>query len=284
LAKWKKKKLNNSFHKIRKSYVITFFLLSSLMSIDKKHIDPVFVYICLSNSSLGDFSSQLNLDSESNDILCSAQCPFRGYEKTPLESLPKALQSLNDSIPDLDRLVWMTLQNSSDDNKDGLSKDESAAIRIYTTEHSEHEYSLYLLLNQDLRSEDRHKLKKWFSYLKLFMAALHKIPSRKLTVWRGIRVDFSMDYHKGKRSIWWAVTTTTSDASILENDSFLGKYGARTLFSIECEHGKDIGEYSYFKYEKEILLMPGFSFEVTAVMEPAPDLHVIHLREIDPLF
>jgi len=116
------------------------------------------------------------------------------------------------------------------------------------------------------------------------MTALHKIPSRKCIVWRGVKLDISENYHKGNKGVWRGVSSATPDASILENDSFLGKHGARTLFTIECEHGKDIGEYSYFKYEKEILLMPGFSFEVTAVMEPAPDLHVIHLREIDPLF
>jgi hypothetical protein len=174
----------------------------------------------------------------------------------------------------------MALEHSKYPNKDGLSKDESAAIYIYTTEHSEHEYSLYLMLNQDLRSEDRQRVKKWFPYLKLFMTALHKIPSQKCTVWRGVKLDLSGQFRKGKKGIWWAVTTTTSDASILEHDSFLGKHGTRTLFTIECEHGKDIGAYSSFPQEKEIFLMPGFCYEVTSVLEPAPDLHVIHLKEI----
>jgi hypothetical protein len=254
------------------------------MAIDKKkHLYTILEYIFSPNSRLGDFSSQLNLDSgQSNDILCSPESPVRGYEKTPLQSLQEALQPITGLIPNLDQLVRVALEHSKYPNKDGLSKDESAAIYIYTTEHSEHEYSLYRMLNQDLRSEDRHRVKKWFPYLKLFMTALHKIPSQKCTVWRGVQHDVSKEYHKGKRGVWQGVTSITLVTSILE--SFLDTHGARTLFSIECEHGKDIGAYSYYREEKEILLMPGFSYKVTAVLEPAPELHIIHLKEIDPLF
>ncbi|CAF3896517.1 unnamed protein product, partial [Rotaria sp. Silwood1] len=59
--------------------------------------------------------------------------------------------------------------------------------------------SLYELLNQALRTENRGELKTWFSYLKLFLTALHKLPSQSGTVWRGIRdVDLSSKYKTGK--------------------------------------------------------------------------------------
>ncbi|CAF3414477.1 unnamed protein product, partial [Rotaria sp. Silwood2] len=38
--------------------------------------------------------------------------------------------------------------------------------------------SLYLLLNRSLRAAIRDDLKPWFLYLKLFLTALHKLPSQ----------------------------------------------------------------------------------------------------------
>jgi hypothetical protein len=182
-------------------------------------------------------------------------------------------------IPDLERIVWEALRRSDGHNKDGLSTDEAAAICIYTIEFGEH--SLNRLLNQDLRYEDPHRLERWFPYLRLFMNALNKLPSHRCTVWRGVQADMSDKYSKGDRNLWRSVTSTTPDASLLEN-MYLGKTGIRTLFGIDCKNGKDINDYSFFPTEKEILLMPGFCFEVTGVTEPASNLHVIYLKEVDP--
>ena len=49
--------------------------------------------------------------------------------------------------------------------------------------------SLYRILNQALRDENRDTLKIWFSYLKLFQTALDKLPKVKEGVWRGIRLN-----------------------------------------------------------------------------------------------
>jgi hypothetical protein len=43
--------------------------------------------------------------------------------------------------------------------------------------------------------------------------------------------------------------------------------------------------HSYFKdTEKEVILMPGSYFEVVGQLHPAKDLHIIHLKEIQPPF
>jgi hypothetical protein len=97
-------------------------------------------------------------------------------------------------------------------------------------------------------------------------------------------MDLSKQYSKGTECVWWAVTTTTLDMSILEHDAFLGTHGTRTLFSIECENGKNIRGYSAFDQEEEILLMPGFYFKVANVLKQSSDLHIIHLKEINPPF
>jgi hypothetical protein len=81
------------------------------------------------------------------------------------------------------------------DPADGLTQDESAAIRLYTkewdTNSDEPRGSRYVHLN-------RTKLRPWFRYLKLFLTALAKLScARRQTVRRGIRNDHSADYPPG---------------------------------------------------------------------------------------
>jgi hypothetical protein len=144
--------------------------------------------------------------------------------------------------------------------------------------------SLYLLLNQSLRAENRDELIPWFCFLKLFLTALHKLSSQTKTVWRGVRnVDSSSKYKTGTKFAWWGISSCTIDVQVLESNQFLGKTGQRTLFSIECINGKSVVSHSYFKNtEKEIILMPGSYFEVIGQLNPAPKLRIIQLQEISP--
>ena len=59
------------------------------------------------------------------------------------------------------------------------------------------ETCLYREFDETLRSEDRNKLKRWFSYLKLFLTALHKLPSSDGPVWRNVKGDISENYQLG---------------------------------------------------------------------------------------
>ena len=144
--------------------------------------------------------------------------------------------------------------------------------------------SLYHLLNQSLRAENRGELIPWFSYLKLLLTAFYKLPSQGGIVWRGVRdVDLSSKYKKGTKFAWWGVSSCTTDIEVLESEQFLGKHGLRTLFSIDCINGKSIVKHSYFKNtEKEIILMPGSYFEVVGQLNSGSQLHIIQLKEITP--
>lgn len=72
--------------------------------------------------------------------------------------------------------------------------------------------------------------------------------------------------------------------SVLEYPYYLGKTGARTMFSIQTNSGKTIRAHSYFEKEDEILLPPGIYLEVIDILNPAADLHIIQLREITPQY
>jgi hypothetical protein len=104
--------------------------------------------------------------------------------------------------------------------------------------------------------------------------------SEHTLVWRGVREDLSAMYPTGKEFAWWALSSCTASLSVLESPNYLGKSGARTIFSIETNSGKDIRAHSYFESEDEILLPPGIYFKVIDSLNPAKDLHIIQLREI----
>jgi len=143
--------------------------------------------------------------------------------------------------------------------------------------------SLYHLLNQSLRAENRQELKPWFSYLKLFLTALYKIPSQSKTVWRGVKnINLSSKYKTGTKFVWWGVSSRTTHIEVLESEQFLGKH-ERTIFSIESFNGKSISNHSYFKNkEEEIILMPGSYFEVLGQLNPTSQLHIIQLKQTQP--
>ncbi|CAF3797369.1 unnamed protein product [Rotaria sp. Silwood1] len=212
--------------------------------------------------------------------------PISGYAHEPLLPLEEACEPLLNIVPSLPAHIWIAKQNSKNPS-DGLTQDESAAIRLYTMEWDsntkEPNISLYAHLNQTLKGVDRKKLRPWFRYLKLFLTALAKIPAApRQTVWRGLHLDLSKDYPPGEKITWWAFSSCTTSLSVLESDLYLGNVGTRTLFSIETINGRTIRSHSHFTTEDEILLLPGTFLEVKSQLNPAPDLHIIHLQQKIP--
>ncbi|CAF4528173.1 unnamed protein product, partial [Didymodactylos carnosus] len=205
--------------------------------------------------------------------------PIEGYEKMPLLALEEAVKPVLHLVDGLSSRVWLAKENC-EVPADNLTQDESAAIHLYTLEWSPDKRSFYNVFNQTLREEHRHKLIPWFSYLKLFLTALHKLPSEKCVVWRGVKGDLSEQYKKGTKHIWWGVSSCSEALGV--TDSFLGAHGTRTLFSIECYDGKVINKHSYYQSESEILLMPATYFEVVDQSNPANGLYIVHLRQKSP--
>ncbi|CAF1203588.1 unnamed protein product [Rotaria sordida] len=227
----------------------------------------------------GNKSRFTDLENEPVDHLLP---PIRGYQGQTLISLVEAIQPVSSFFVEIKDNVMIALQNSQNP-ADGLTQDESASIHLYTMQFDRGP-SLFELLNQSLRDENRQNLKLWFPYLKLFCTALYKLPSQSIRVWCGIRdVDLTAKYQKGTRFAWWGVNSCKTDMQALESDQFLGKQGQRTFFSIECINAKCVSAHSYFKnIEKEIILMPDSHFEVIDQLNPATGLYIIELKEITP--
>ncbi|CAF3954656.1 unnamed protein product [Adineta steineri] len=209
--------------------------------------------------------------------------PIEGYEEMPIVPLEKAVASLISILPKVQNYVYTAKHRCESIPPDDLTQDESASIMLYSMEWEPHEKCLYFALNAALRTEDRRKLKPWFSYLKLLLTALEKLPSTPCHVFRGVNLDLSNLYIKGKIFVWWGFSSCTPTIEVLENEQFLGKTGQRTLFTIECDSGKDIIRHSYYQKEKEVLLLPARQFIVVSCLRPGPDLHIIQLKETKPL-
>jgi hypothetical protein len=202
--------------------------------------------------------------------------PIAGYWGYPLLPLDQALASVSSQINQLDRSVRDARRFCQYPSKQNLTRDESAAVFLYTMEADEN--SFYRVLNKVLRDEDRSKSKQWFYYLKLFDTAIEKLPTKKGNLWRGVSGDLSKYYHENDVFFWWSITSCSVSAN--EAEKFLDQNKDSTLFMIEAINGKDISGYTVYPNEKEIVLPIGTQFRVKGIAKHGK-LNVVHLEEID---
>jgi hypothetical protein len=219
---------------------------------------------------------------KNNDIETNVG-PILEYAQEPVLPLVKACAPLTSIIPNLSYYVELALNETPEQPPDGLTIDESAAIRLYTMEWTGKQRSLYSMLNRTLKYDPRDNLRPYFKYLKLFLTALAKLPCvPQSTVWRGVTKDMSAQLPPGTPVIWWAFSSCTTSLPVLENKMYLGTMGNRTLFSVEAINGRTIRAHSHFVTEDEILLLPGTQMVVQSQFSPADNLHIVHLRQIVP--
>ena len=206
-----------------------------------------------------------------------------GFAQEELLPLAEACAPLGNILHNLPFYVDMALRETSSEPPEGLTIDESAAIRLYTIEWEKPHRSLYSQLNHTLKWCPRSELLPFYKYLKLFLTALVKIPPLPmLTVWRGVTKNMNDQFQRGTQVTWWSFSSCTRELSVLENQMYLGTTGARTLFSVEAINARSIYAHSHFATEDEVLLLPGTLMEVNSSFSPAEDLHVIHLKQIKP--
>ncbi|CAF2061431.1 unnamed protein product [Rotaria magnacalcarata] len=215
---------------------------------------------------------------------CRMLMPIEGYEKKPLVTIEEAVEPIVEYVPDVRRRAYFAKMKCAELSPGKLSMDEAASITLYSMEWEPQEECLYHVLNETLRNEKRQKLTPWFLFLKLILTALAQIPSSLSFVYRGVKQDMRKGYPEGKTFVWWGFSSCTSKPSVLQNEQFLGTTGPRTLFTIECDSGKDIRKYSFFQAEDEILIPAARQFKVVACLSQGKDLYMVQLKEIQPQF
>lgn len=210
------------------------------------------------------------------DVVSSQGRPpyIDGYVECPLHSLSEAIQPLYWHVKHLDHNLKIAEKKCHFPSKHGLTRDESAAIYLYTMENGDD--SLYKVLNSVLRSKDRRKMKSWLPYLKLFDVGVQKLPDVYQDVWRGIQKDIRAQYKKNDIITWWGISSCSTSVDILER--FLKP--PATLFLIEGIHGKDISRYTSVPAEQEVLLRPGVQLHVTSNTFNRSSFSLVHLRGV----
>ena len=209
--------------------------------------------------------------------------PISGYAKMPLVPIEQAVEPLVHILLDVQTHAYKAKLRCKEP-ADNLTPDESAAIMLYTMEWAPRDKCLYVALNSTLRSSspDREeKLKPWYLYLRLFLNALFRLPPLRISVFRGIKIDSTKEYDKGKTVIWWGFSSSTTAIEVLQAEAFLGKKAVRTIFSIECQTARDICKHSFFPAENEVLLLAATQFQVTGCLDQG-DLRIIQMKETRP--
>jgi hypothetical protein len=226
---------------------------------------------------------QNRLDKNTMNDIDADLGPVVGYAEEPLLPLAEACAPLINIIHDMLVYVQMALDETPAEPPNGLTIDESAAIRLYTIEWARPHRSLYSMLNRTLKKDSREHLRPYFRYMKLFLTALVKIPCiPQSTVWRGVTKNASAEFPPGTPVTWWAFSSCTTELTVLESNMYLGNAGSRTLFSVEAINARSVRAHSYFDTEDEVLLPPGTHMIVQSQFSPAPDLHIIHLKQVKP--
>jgi hypothetical protein len=147
-----------------------------------------------------------------------------------------------------------------------LEREGIAAIVLYTRE-----CGFFSALNRALRSQDDGAIHCFAPFLRLVLTALSKLPCYEGDlVFRGVRGDFGANYRKGAQFIEWAFSSYTTDISVLQNGQFFGHVGERVLFQINSlksllKSHVEISMFSQFPNEREVLQVPGFTWQVKQV-------------------
>jgi hypothetical protein len=105
----------------------------------------------------------------------------------PVVPLEIAVERLVPPLPSVQSYAYAAKERCKDLPPDQLTIDESASIILYSMGWKPLDKCLYVALNATLRSTDRDKLELGFLYLKLFLAALSRLPSTLQHVYREVK-------------------------------------------------------------------------------------------------
>jgi hypothetical protein len=196
--------------------------------------------------------------------------PIFGYQHLPILTLEQAIEKIIPFVSGIVDYVAKAKENCNQ-NSTLLTWNESAAIYLYAMS-----IPFFSRLNTALRAENRHELKPWFAFLKLFITALEKLPPMKGTVWRGVDYDDTLTFVDNDVHPWWGINSCSMAVNIVQ--PFLGESG--TLFAIDAIYGKDISMFSAIPDEQEVVLMPGARVRARCQSLSFNDrLFIVHLEE-----
>lgn len=196
------------------------------------------------------------------------------FGKQPIVSLEEAIkhiQPITNHYEDMVRVAKSKMCYSADH----LTKDEAAAICLYTMKHLKTDQDVSVQMNRALRYGIQADLIRWIPYLQLFVNGLNKLPSKQGRIWRCAQGDVTADYQN--ECVWLGFSSCTETELVAED--FIDKYSSYTIFVIDCINGKAIRNYSDHPWEDEVLLMPGTRLRVLNKESRENGIKLVYLQE-----
>ena len=155
-----------------------------------------------------------------------------------------------------------------DDLPAKLPEDGLVAIAAYSHDHKLGQAgNLYYELNKALRKRDSASraalMEGWGVYMHYTMGAMAKLPRIKAECYRGYPdKDAALkEYKLGRPIQWGAFSSTTTD---FEAAKGFTNAASGVIFKIAVTDGRDIGPFSFFPQESEVLLSPSHRFMVSS--------------------
>jgi len=184
--------------------------------------------------------------------------PISGVMDLPCPATLKAAATTICAVADIDRCVTKGHELATKQvgkPKRSCSGELYASILLYTSN------AIYAALNKALRDENRAAVKKYHSYLRLFLEAFDVLPQQTCKLWRGIGVDLMDQYKVGSTITWWSVSSCTSDESVARGFA-AGCGGNCTMITLQAKTACDISQVTFYAHEKESLLAPGTQLKI----------------------
>ncbi len=155
-----------------------------------------------------------------------------------------------------------------------LTEMEAQTVSVYTTDARQHgglrEQSIFCRYNAATRSGSAQDIELWSEFSFVFSSALEKLPSLRLTVFRGLDLPLTQLSHQytANGTVWMSsvVSTTTDKAGtlLLFGTGASGRPG--TLLQINAVDAKNISDFSMFKTENEYIIPPNSCHKVKVAL------------------
>ena len=206
-------------------------------------------------------------------------------ESLPVPSFAVALAPICNQLPKVKpgsgQLAQMAWRKAGQIKCGQLTRDECAAIVLYTMEDVPRERSLYYAMNAALREKNRQAARPWRDFVWLLLHALRKLPpSQAGVVFRGMPGKVLAEETEQQ---WSGFSSTATKVEVMEE--FLQTNGPRTVIKLELTTpvGRDVSAFSLYPKECEVLLPPNVCFEVVSRWNTGSGLVMVQCKQTKSL-
>ncbi|UJR12138.1 hypothetical protein I4U23_016315 [Adineta vaga] len=206
---------------------------------------------------------------------------FSTIFNSPLLIIEETIKPFEHLIDDVATKLYLIKKQLIINDFTELTLDELSSIHLYLWERSPFTTSIHYLINETIRRGSFEEFQLWHPYLNFLLTSLNKLSSIEShsIVYTGVRsCNLSSQYKDNEIYTWWTFTSCLRSIDQIKLPQYLGQYGIRTLFKIDCYSGKQIP----LSDDDEVLLMPGFHFQVIGQLPLLDNLTTIFIREISP--